>query len=62
MVQQGSVCQDGGMHNRRMCDDLGCGLVDDGIETVVIIGGVVNGAHRTIGLDQRVLAWETRED
>lgn len=56
------MCQDGGVHNGRMCDDLGCGLVDDGIETVVIIGGVVNGAHRTIGLDQRVLAWETVED
>lgn len=57
VMQQGGMCQHGGVHNGRMGDDLGRGLVDDGIETVVVIGGVVHGAHRAIGLDQRVLAW-----
>lgn len=62
MVQQGSMCQHGGVHNGRMGDDLGRGLVDDGIEAIVVIGGVVDGAHRAIGLDQRVLAWEGEVD
>lgn len=33
-----------------------CRLVHDRIKAVVIVGGVVNGAHRAIGLDQRVLS------
>uniref|UniRef100_A0A182IQL9 Uncharacterized protein n=1 Tax=Anopheles atroparvus TaxID=41427 RepID=A0A182IQL9_ANOAO len=32
------------------------GLVDDGVESVVVIGGVVDGAHRAVGFDQRVLS------
>lgn len=56
MVQQRSMCQHGSVHNWSMMDDLGRGLVDNGIEAMVVIGGVVNGAHRAIGLDQRVLA------
>lgn len=57
MVQEGGVCEHrGGMHNRRVGDDLGGGLVDDGIETVVVIGSVVDGAHGTIGLHQRVVS------
>lgn len=31
-------------------------LVDDGVEAAVLVGGVVNGTDRTVGLDQRVLA------
>uniref|UniRef100_A0A182TZL9 Uncharacterized protein n=1 Tax=Anopheles melas TaxID=34690 RepID=A0A182TZL9_9DIPT len=31
-------------------------LVDDGVESVVDVGGVVDGADRTVGLNQRVLA------
>lgn len=31
-------------------------LVDDRVESVVVIGCVVNGAHRTVWLDQRVLS------
>lgn len=58
MVQQGSMCQHRGVHDGRMGNDLGRGLVDDGIEAIVVIGGVVDGAHRAIGLDQRVLAWK----
>lgn len=57
MVQQRGMCQHWSVHDGRMGDDLGRGLVDDGIETVMIIGSVVHGAHRAIGLDQRVLAW-----
>jgi hypothetical protein len=30
-------------------------FVDDRVETVMIVGGVVNCAHRTVRLDQRVL-------
>lgn len=30
-------------------------LVDDGVEAVVVIGRVVDGAHRAVGLDERVL-------
>lgn len=59
VMQQGGVCEDRGMHHRRVGNDLGGGgLVDDGIETIVIVGGVVNGAHRAIGLNQGVLAWK----
>lgn len=32
----------------------GSALVDDGVEAIVIIGGVLHGAHRTIGLNQGV--------
>jgi len=32
----------------------GAGLVDDGVEAIVVIGGVLHGAHRTIGLHQGV--------
>lgn len=45
--------QSGGMVHRGMVDS-GAGLVDDGIEAVVVIGGVLHGAHRTIGLHQGV--------
>lgn len=34
----------------------GGSLVDDRVESVVVIGGVVDGAHGTVGLDQRVLS------
>jgi hypothetical protein len=30
-------------------------FVDDRIEAVVLVGGIVNGAHRTVRFDQRVL-------
>uniref|UniRef100_A0A182MFC9 Uncharacterized protein n=1 Tax=Anopheles culicifacies TaxID=139723 RepID=A0A182MFC9_9DIPT len=48
-----------GVVSDRGSDDLLDGrgrLVDDCVESVVVIGGVVDGAHRTIGLNQRVLA------
>lgn len=32
------------------------GLVDDGIESVVVVGGVVDSANGTVGLHQRVLS------
>jgi hypothetical protein len=32
------------------------GLVDDGVESVVVIGGVVDSTDRTIRLDERVLS------
>jgi hypothetical protein len=32
------------------------GLVDDCVESIVVIGGVVNGSDRTISFDQRVLS------
>lgn len=34
----------------------GCALVDDGVEAIVIIGGVLHGAHRTIGFHKGVRA------
>lgn len=55
--------QRGSMSNHRgsMGVDNGCGmmdsggaLVDDCVETVVVIGGVLNGTDRTIGFNQRV--------
>lgn len=47
---------DGGsrVHDGRMVDG-GRGLVDDGIEAVHIIGGIVDGTDGTVGLDERVL-------
>lgn len=36
--------------------DRWAGLGDDGVESVNVIGGVVDGAHRTVGFDQRVLS------
>uniref|UniRef100_A0A182Q087 Uncharacterized protein n=1 Tax=Anopheles farauti TaxID=69004 RepID=A0A182Q087_9DIPT len=48
----GVVGDRGGDH---LLDGRG-GLVDDRVESVVVIGGVVDGAHRTIGLHQRVLS------
>ena len=55
------VAQDGGRSvvGNRGGDDLLDGrgrLVDDGVESVVVVGGVVDGADRTVGLNQRVLA------
>lgn len=43
------------------CNDLGsvnsrAGLGDDGVESVDVISGVVDGANAAIGLDQRVLS------
>lgn len=59
MQKRGVGQNGGGMQHGCMGDDLGGGgLVDDGIEAIVVVGGVVNGAHRTIGLNQGVLAWK----
>jgi len=60
MMQQGGVGEHGGgMQHGRMGDDLGGGgLVDHGVEAIVVVGGVVNGTHRTIGLNQGVLAYK----
>lgn len=44
----------GSVHGMRM--DGRCGLGDDCVETVHIIGRIVDGTDRTVGLDQRVLS------
>lgn len=53
----------GGVHGRGNGLDDGWGSVDgwagfgdDGVESVNVIGGVVDGAHRTVGFNQRVLS------
>lgn len=52
-VSNQSGCGMCNVRNRGMVHG-GSALVDDGVEAIVIIGGVLHGAHRTVGLDQRV--------
>lgn len=55
---QGGMCHHGGSgvgnDGRGSVVHGGAGLVDDCVESVVVIGSVLHGAHRTIGLYQRV--------
>lgn len=53
-VSRGGQVSGGSVHG--MSVDGGRGLGDDRVEAVHIIGGIVDGTDRTVGLNQRVLS------
>ena len=52
----GVVAQDGGGDGLDGDGVGGRGLVDDGVESVVVVGGVLDGALAAVGLDEGVAA------
>lgn len=56
VAQEWSVSVVGNWSSDNLLHVCGGCLVDDCIESVVVIGGVINGTHGTVGFDEGVLS------